>query len=86
MREVARFECALFEGEHLRVPEKQCDIAQPMLADPPPRSAKHRLRNVHRNHPPLLADRGGERQGQGAGAATDFEHALAAGEAQARQQ
>ena len=79
-------EAGRLEREHLGVAEQQGDVAQPTLIDPTARGAEHRLGDVDRDDPALLADRGGERQGQGAGAAADFEHALAAGDAEARQQ
>ncbi len=74
------------ELKHLRIPKQQCDIAQRALGDPLPRNLKHRLGDVDRDDAAMLADRRGERHSQCAGTAADFEHALAAGNAQTRQQ
>src|SRR5215472_5988020 len=64
----------------------QSDVAQPVLSNSLPRGPEHRLGNIDRDDAAMLADRRGERLGQRPGAAADFEHALAAAEAQPRQQ
>ena len=74
------------EREHLRVTEQQFDIVQPALLDPLARDLEHRLGDVDRDDAAMLADRRGQRHSQCAGAAADFEHVLAAGKAQTRQQ
>ena len=86
MREVARSKARRLELEHLRVAVQQRDIAQPALGDPLPRGSEHRLGDVDRDEAAMLADRLGEGRGHGAGAAADFEHTLAAGKPQTRQQ
>jgi hypothetical protein len=64
----------------------QSDIAQSTFGDLLARCPEHRLGDVDRHDPAMLADRLSERQGQRTGAAADFEHALAAAETEPRHQ
>ena len=86
MREVATSNAACSNADHLRVPRQQRDIVHPALADPLPSGAEHRLGDVDRDDAAMLADRLREGQGYRAGAAADFQHALAAGKPQTFQQ
>src|SRR5467141_1820648 len=83
MREVAG---GGLEREHLRISGMQSDILQFPLGDLLPCGAEHRLRDIDCDDAAMLADRLGERDCQRAGAAADFENALTADQAQARQQ
>ena len=74
------------ELTHLSVPEQQFDIVKPALLDPLARDPEHWLGDVDRHEAAMIADCRGQRHSQCPGAAADFEHALATGNAQTRQQ